>query len=185
MSVLSASSQTQVEDKLVEDQILTRADLYALKEEARKKGMPVFSLMVSSGKVGTEELTKTIAHVTHVPYVDLLEARVDPKVLELLPDDVAERYMAVPLGEMQNRLVVAMLDADNVQGVDFLSNRIARPLKVYAASEEGIRNVLHQYQASISDAVVSEINAGQADKKDSKKPVNLGTLVQDSPISKA
>ena len=47
--------------------------------------------------------------------------------------------MAVPLGEMQRRLVVAMLDADNVQAVDFLANKIGRPLKVYAASEEGIR----------------------------------------------
>jgi type IV pilus assembly protein PilB len=44
--------------------------------------------------------------------------------------------MAVPLGEMQHRLVIAMLDADNVQAVDFLSNKIGRPLKVYAASEE-------------------------------------------------
>ena len=58
--------------------------------------------------------------------------------------------MAVPLGEMQHRLVVAMLDADNVQAVDFLSNRIGRPLKVYAASEAGIRQVLKQYQATIS-----------------------------------
>jgi type IV pilus assembly protein PilB len=64
----------------------------------------------------------------------------------LLPQDVAEHYMAVPLGEMSNKLVIAMLDADNVQAVDFLSNKIGRPLKVYAASEEGIRNVFKQYE---------------------------------------
>ena len=37
--------------------------------------------------------------------------------------------MAVPLGQMQNRLVVAMLDAGNVQTVELLSNKIGKPLK--------------------------------------------------------
>src|SRR3978361_1625973 len=57
--------------------------------------------------------------------------------------------MAVPLGEMQKKLVVAMLDADNVQAVDFLSKRINRPLKVYVASEAGIRLGLPQYTARL------------------------------------
>jgi type IV pilus assembly protein PilB len=198
MSVLSASAQEQVEEKLVTDKVLTRADLAKLKSDAKEKGTPIFGLLVSSGKVTNEILTKTIAHVTHVPYVNLSDAKIDPKVLQLLPEDVAERYMAVPLGEMQHRLVVAMLDADNVQAADYLSNRIGRPLKVYAASEEGIRQVLHQYQAKISDAMVDEINnlAGDvkvddtlAKEKEAQKAADrtatLGTIVQDSPITKA
>jgi type IV pilus assembly protein PilB len=198
VSVLSATAQTQVEDKLVADKALSAADLEQLKAESKTKGTPLFGLLVSSGKVSNEQLTKTIAHITKVPYVNLSEAKIDPKILQLLPEDVAERYMAVPLGEMQHRLVVAMLDADNVQAVDFLSNRIGRPLKVYAASEEGIRQVLRQYQTSISDAVVDEIsNLGDAIKLDTTekeekaaqkaadKEASLGTIVQDSPISKA
>ncbi len=198
MSVLSAAAQIQVEDKLVEDKILTRVDLTQLKKEAKEKGTPLFGLLVGSGKVSNEQLTKTIAHVTKVPYVNLSDAKIDPKVLTLLPEDVAERYMAVPLGEMQHRLVVAMLDADNVQAADYLSNRIGRPVKVYAASEEGIRQVLRQYQTRLSDAVVDEISnlAGdvkidtteQEEKKAQKaadQAANIGTIVQDSPISKA
>lgn len=197
MSVLSAAAQTQVEDKLVEDKALTRADLAELKKQSKDSGVPLFSLLAKGGKVTNEELTKTIAFVSKVPYVNLLEAKIDSKVLELLPQDVAERYMAVPLGEMQHRLVVAMLDADNVQAVDFLSNRIGRPLKVYAASEEGIRQVLHQYEAKISDNLVNEIGqigdnvkvdmSAQQEKAAQKAAENdsIKTIVQDSPISKA
>jgi len=199
MSVLSDTSQGEVEEALVAQGALTAQDLAKLKSEAAKTNTPFLSLVVKNGKVSNEQLTKTIAHVNKIPYVNLSEARVDPNVLKLLPEDVAERYMAVPLGEMQHRLVVAMLDADNVQAVDFLSNRIGRPLKVYAASEEGIRQVLRQYQASLSEDVVGEINAmsaagepGQGGQpaagqpgKDGKKAVNIKTIVQDSPISKA
>jgi|JI10StandDraft_1071094.scaffolds.fasta_scaffold04769_8 type IV pilus assembly protein PilB len=198
MSVLSAEVQATVEDKLVEDKALTRADLSELKEQAKDSGSPLFSLLVTSGKVTNEQLTKTIAHASKIPYVNLLEAKVDSKILELLPLDVAERYMAVPLGEMQHRLVVAMLDADNVQAVDFLSNRIGRPLKVYAASEEGIRQVLHQYDAKISDSLVGEIGKigenisidttkaeEEAAQKEADRSASITTIVQDSPISKA
>ena len=61
MSVLSAAAQSQVEAKLVEDKILERPDLATLKAEAKEKGTPLFSLLVSSGKVTNEQLTKTIA----------------------------------------------------------------------------------------------------------------------------
>lgn len=195
MSVLSTAAQKQVEDVLVSDGALTQEQLTFLKEKADKENAPLLSLLVTAGKVSDEALTKAIAQATKVPYVNLSAAKIDQPTLELLPQEVAERYMAVPLGEMQNRLVVAMLDADNVQAVDFLSNKIGRPLKVYAASEAGIRQVLHQYQANISDKVVGEIGSmgGPTDLPADKAtaPVgstsdkNIKTIVQDSPISKA
>src|SRR3990167_11288907 len=138
MSVLSATTQKQVEETLVHDGLLTGDKLSALKQEAAQKNSPLLSLLVSGGLLSNEVLTKTISKVTKVPYVNLSRARINPKTLGLLAQEIAERYMAVPLGEMQNRLVIAMLDADNVQAVDFLANKIGRPLKVYTASEEGI-----------------------------------------------
>lgn len=208
MSVLSAYTQQLVEEDLVKEKVLSDKQLKDLKEKAEKNKAPVLGLLVSDGLVTNEQLTKAIAKVTKVPYVNLSTAKVEPKVLDLLPQEIAERYMAVPLGEMQHRLVVAMLDADNVQAVDFLSNKIGRPLKVYAASEEGIRNVLKQYQSDISETVAGQIGGlGDAvadgadvtaqaeaavleaakDGKGAAKPQdkNIKTLVQDSPISKA
>jgi type IV pilus assembly protein PilB len=148
VSVLSATTQKQVEDKLVSDGLITESKLREISTKAEKAGSPLFSTLVHDGTITNETLTKTIAAVTKVPYVNLLNAKIEQKTLELLPQEVAERYMAVPLGEMQRRLVVAMLDADNVQAVDFLANKIGRPLKVYAASEEGIRAILKQYEAN-------------------------------------
>ncbi|HJP96751.1 MAG TPA: GspE/PulE family protein [Candidatus Saccharimonadales bacterium] len=194
MSVLSTTAQQQVEETLVKDGVLTKDQLAKLKSAAEKESTPLLSFLVTGNHVSDEVMTKTIAHVTKVPYVNLSNAHIDPDILDLLPQDVAERYMAVPLGEMQNRLVVAMLDADNVQAVDFLSNKIGRPLKVYAASESGIRNVLHQYSANITKQVVGEIGGvGTAEGAEGAAPnvqvndnsKNIKTIVQDSPISKA
>lgn len=190
MSVLSEAAQKQVSESLVAQGALTSEKLTELEQIAAKENTPLISLLVSDGKVPEETLTRAIAEATKVPYVNLSASKIDAKVLDLLSQEVAERYMAVPLGEMQNRLVVAMLDADNVQAVDFLSNKIGRPLKVYAASEAGIRQVLRQYQASISEKVVGQISGIAAPAAPETTTAvggvrEIKTIVQDSPISKA
>lgn len=192
MSVLSAATQQQVEESLVSDGVISDKQLQTYKSKAASSKTPLLTLMLHEKLISSEQLTKTTAHVTKLPYVNLAQATIDPAILALLPQDIAERYMAVPLGEMQHRLVVAMLDADNVQAVDFLSNKIGRPLKVYAASEEGIRQVLKQYSLSlgegVSDAIANSV-VGKEQITDNEAPgssnKNIKTIVQDSPISKA
>jgi len=195
MSVLSIDTEQQVKDALVSTDVLSEDKLAEAVIAAEKAKQPLFGYLVKNKYITDEQLTKVHAIITKVPYVNLTNARVDPKVLGLLPQDVAERYMAVPLGEMQHRLVVAMLDADNVQAVDFLSNRIGRPLKVYVASEAGIRQVLKQYGAQLDtqldDVLKEKLKSTGEDTKISDSAFSstqnkaIKTIVQDSPISKA
>jgi type IV pilus assembly protein PilB len=200
MSVLSATTEQQVADILVSSGMIDANKLAQARKAAKDKKTPLFGYMVKNNLITDEQLTKANAEVTKVPYVNLTHAHIDPRVLQLLPLDIAERYMAVPLGEMQHRLVVAMLDADNVQAVDYLSNRIARPLKVYVASEAGIRQVLTQYSARLDTQMKAalqqdvggtgeeaEAGSNNPDKKGASNHdnKNIKTIVQDSPISKA
>lgn len=198
MSVLSATTEQQAADVLVSSGMLTADKLAEARLAATKASQPLFSYLVKNAYITDEQLTKANATITNVPYVNLTQARIDPKILDLLPQDIAARYMAVPLGEMQHRLVVAMLDADNVQAVDFLSNRIGRPLKVYVASEAGIRQVLRQYGARLETSIgttlsdhlaktntETAVEASAGNQKAGKKPKAIADLVEDSPISKA
>jgi type IV pilus assembly protein PilB len=192
LSVLSTTVQAQVEEDLIQQGLVTAEQLEDLHERSETEGTPIFSMLVSEQLITDEDLTRTTAKISRVPYVNLSDARIDADVLALLPQDIAERYMAVPLGEMQHRLVVAMLDADNVQAADFLANKIGRPLKVYSASEAGIKRVLKQYTERLDATMIGELKAtvdaadGQAaaDKAAESKD-GIQTIVQDSPISKA
>jgi type IV pilus assembly protein PilB len=198
MSLLSVAVQKQVEEALVTKGLLSQAQIDDANAQSKSKSVPLFSLIVGTGLVTQEQLTQATAEVTKVPYVNLLNAKVDAAILKLLPQETAERFMAVPLGEMQHKLVVAMLDADNVQAIDFLANKVGRPLKVYSASEAGIRNVLKQYAGSMDSQMAGVLDdatattEGQdtdpsesADGQPKEQKKNIKTIVQDSPISKA
>jgi len=193
MNVLSPTTQQQVEDNLVKSGVLSTEKLQTLKQKAITDKTPLLSILVSEKAVSEEALTQAIAKTANLPYVNLSNATIDQDVLDLLPQDTAERYMAVPLGEMQRKLVVAMLDANNVQAVDFLANKIGRPLKVYAASEAGIKNIIQQYSGSLDKNVVGDLAKAGEDVAEADKSqqdfiageTEIENAVQDSPISKA
>ena len=183
MALMTDDIQQKLITLLQDEGLATGDSITAAVEESKKTSKPLLTVLTEQSVVDTELMTHAIAQVSGVPYVNLTNSLVDQAILSLLPQDIAERFMAVPLAEVQNRLAVAMIDANNVQAVDYLANRIQRPLKVFMASEAGVRHILDQYKADLSSvdaaARVSQTEAAQEATKDIK------TIVQDSPISRA
>lgn len=194
MALLTEENQKQLETLLVDSQIMTQEALDERRKAASAKGVPLLTELIQSKSITNEQLTVVIAKVTNVPYVNLTQATIDAQTLALLPKEVAERFMAIPLGLVQNRLAVAMLDANNIQAVDFLSKKINRSLRIYMASEEGIRHVLEQYQADLHEGIDAAVTSaaddvsGPKDDKDGTKKATGKTealvISQDSPISR-
>lgn len=166
------------EEGLVEESVLRDAE-----KKANEENRPLLALLTDDGVIDVEILTHAVAHVSGVPYVNLTNSIISQDILSLLPSDVAERFMAVPLAEIQNRLAVAMIDANNVQAVDYLANRIQRPLKVYMASEDSVRHVLDQYKADLSAVDIAAEASQEEARAEAGKEIK--TIVQDSPISRA
>jgi len=183
VSLLTAELQEKLLDLLVDEGLVASSAIDGAKAEAASTNQPVLAILTQKGSVDDELLTHATAQVSGVPYVNLRNSVIDEKILNLLPSDIAERFMAVPLAEVQNRLAVAMIDANNVQAVDYLASRIERPIKVFMASEAGVRHILDQYKTDLSsvDEAAEQTEEDTADEKAS----NIKTIVQDSPISRA
>ncbi len=183
MALLTDDIQEKLIHLLIGEGLVEKVVLDEMSARAKSEGQPLFSLLTREHIVDTELLTHAVAQVSGVPYVNLTGSFIDQDILSLLPADIAERFMSVPLAEVNNRLAVAMIDANNVQAVDYLANRIQRPLKVFMASEESVRHVLGQYKTDLSSVnVAAEVSQEDARSESSSE---IKTIVQDSPISRA
>ena len=182
MALLTDDIQDKLIKLLINEGLIEKSVIDDALKRATENNKPLFSLLSDEGLLDNELLVHGVAQVSGVPYVNLSNSVINQDILSLLPSDVAERFMAVPLAEVQNRLAVAMIDANNVQAVDYLSNRIQRPIKDFMASEESVRHVLDQYKTDLSSVNV----AAQASQEESSSDAgNIKTIVQDSPISRA
>jgi len=182
MALMTDDIQQKLISLLQEEGLVTTDAIKKATDQSTKENRPLLATLAANGAIDNELLTHGIAQVSGVPYVNLTNTIVDQSILSLLPSDIAERFMAVPLAEVQNRLAVAMIDANNVQAVDYLANRIQRPLKVFMASEAGVRHILDQYKTDLSSVDVAA-KASQEDVKNESGDIK--TIVQDSPISRA
>ncbi len=183
MPLLTDDIQEKLLELLTNEGLLASDDLAAARQEAQTQKKPLFSVLSDGDIVNDELLVHAIAHISGVPYVNLTTSIIDQTILQLVPSDIAERFMAVPLAEVENRLAVAMLDANNVQAVDYLSSRIERPLKVFMASEASIRHVLDQYKTDLSSVDIAA--KATQDEANIEAAGDIKTISQDSPISRA
>lgn len=183
MTVLTSDNQEKILQILVKEGLILESTLEKAKQESLSDKRPIISYLVENDLVSPEAITHIHALISGIPYVDLTDVVIQPEILNMMPGDVAERTMSVPLADVNGRLAVAMLDGDNVQAVDYLSNLIQKPIKVFMASSEGIRHIIDQYSADFS-AVDEAAEASIVDKA-SSNDLNIKNLVQDSPISKA
>lgn len=184
MALITNDIQTKLSKLLSEEGLVSRDVVESALSESAKNNQSLIAYLLENNIVDNEILIHAISHVSGIPYVNLTSATINQDILEVIPIDIAERNMAVPIAEVQNRLAVAMLDATNVQAVDYLSSLIQKPLKVFMASQESIRHVLDQYKTDLSSVdAMAEKAESILEENDMKR--NVQTFVQDSPISKA
>jgi type IV pilus assembly protein PilB len=182
-SLLTTDIQEKLKAVLIEEGLVSAAVIEQSQQEAESTNRQLVAVLVDKGIIDEELLTHSIAYVSGVPYVNLTNTIISQDVLSLLNQDTADRFMAVPLAEVQNRLAVAMIDANNVQAVDYLANSIQRPIKVFMASESSVRHILEQYKTDLS-TVDEAAEVSQAETRSSAAN-DVKTIVQDSPISRA
>ena len=182
-----ANLTREAEDRIVELLLaegLAEVNLVSsIKQQADASGQSTLSELINRKIISDDMVARATAAIINVPYVELKNITLDQDILALIPGDASTRVFAVPLGEKDGLLNVALTDVTNVQVTDYISNLVNRPIRVWMSSERGIREALEQYHGDFSSVneAVKETDAENAAEQQS----NVKTIVQDSPISKA
>lgn len=184
MALLTKTAQEKIVELIVAEGLADGELVNKIKNEADMNNRPIIDELLKNKLINSEMVAHATAVIIGVPYIELKNIRMDQETLLLLPQEASERVMAIPLGEKNGALVVAMLDVTNVQSTDYLSNLVNKPVKVMMSSERGIREVLEQYKGDFS-SVKQAVKATNEELAVQEQRKNVKTIVQDSPISKA
>ncbi len=183
MALLTKEAQDKVINLLVNEGLANVNSVAQVINEVAQTKQPLIPTLISKGVINDEMMVHATAVTLGVGYVDLRNVEMDQDTLTLLPLDVAERSMVVPLGENNGQLTIAMLDVGNLQALDYLSTLTGKSVRGVMASNASIMAVLQQYKGDFTDIhqAVKATNKEVAQTQSS----NVKTITQDSPISKA
>ena len=183
MALLTKEAEIRIIDLLLGEGLADPTLVQAVKEESERENKSLLSELVRRKLISDDMVAHATALIIGVPYVELKNIDIDQDILSIIPQEASVRVMAVPLGEKDGMLNVAMVDVTNVQATDYLSTLVNQPIRVWMSSERGIRSVLDQYHGDFSGVKDAVKETGEEALADAQS--NVKTIVQDSPISKA
>ena len=157
------------EDFLLE--LLKEAGLVHDADVQRAKGIvkPHESLVetiVRIGAVSEEDVARTMAVNSGMEFMDLTGYLPAPELRDVVPEDVARRYKAVPLGYERGRLQVAITDPNNFETLDALPHVLGPDIEIVCGTPEAIRSLtstLYGNQNELNDASVGGESTSDAD----------------------
>ena len=155
-SPVASNNSERIGDLLVREGLITKDQLDKALQEQRQNGTRVGYNLVKLGFVQEIELTKTLARQYKMPAVDLSKFEVDPKIVKLIPADLAVKNLVLPLKRDGRTLTVAMADPTNFAVIDDLKFITRYDIFPVIAGEFTLRNALEKIYES-ADVQISAL----------------------------
>ncbi len=151
--------------------LLDRGELIEALNKQREQGGRIGEVLHRLKMLSDEDVTLALAEHLLMEYVRLDDVtRINMNVARMLSESIAKRFCLVAIGEMDDKIVVAMADPLNVIAIDTITLKIKRKIKVVISSSEEIRKAIEVvYHGSdmeeqrLRDLV--ELEVGEEDEK--------------------
>ena len=190
----AAAGSERIGDLLVKEGMITKEQLEKALSEQKSSGTRVGYNLVKLGFIPELELTKVLARQYKMPAVDLSKFEVDPRIVKLVPADLAVKHLVLPLKRDGRTLTVAMADPTNMGVVDDLKFITRYDIFPVIAGEFTLKNAIEKHYES-SDiqmgALLDEIEGLDAeadvevmDEAEQEAAAGQAQLVDDAPVVK-
>jgi type IV pilus assembly protein PilB len=170
--------QILMEQGLISDEQLREA-LHVQERVPKSLGRILIDLHL----IKETDLVRALAHQIGLEFVDLGAYPIDPMATALIPESVAHRYRALPIGDRDGRLLVAMSDPANVYALDDIRTITGREVEPLVATASDVTAAIRKYSdvGSEVEALASQASELAEDSIDLNVPE---AAVEDAPVVK-
>ncbi len=167
---------------LTEDQLWD-----VLEEQKQGAGEIIGQVAIRMGFVTEAHVSEALAEQWGMPVVNVGETTISPKVLELVPQTMADIYKIMPISLRDNVLTVAMADPQNIAALDDLRNMLGMDVRGAVSNHKDVEAAIARHYAdreeSIED-VIGQLEAGNEDGPAKGHGYDLAADMDEAPIRK-
>ncbi|MGH7568852.1 MAG: type IV-A pilus assembly ATPase PilB [Gemmatimonadales bacterium] len=186
----AAVTPDKLGDILVREGLISPEQLRKALLEQKSSGMRLGYTLVKLGFIEETEVTKMLARQYRMPAVDLSRFEVDPKIIKLLPPDIAVKHTVLPLKREGRTLTIAIADPNNVTAIEDIKFITRCDVFPVIAGEYTLRNAIDRYYQQ-SDAQLQSLLKSVEDEADVEvlaeaqdEDVKAQDLADDAPVVK-
>jgi type IV pilus assembly protein PilB len=144
----AAAGGDRLGEILLREGLVTRDQLAQALAEQKNTKHRLGYVLVKLGLVQELEITKVLARQYRMPAVDLTRFEVDPKIIKLVPTEMATKSIVLPLKREGRTLTVAMADPTDLGLLEDLKFITRFDLFPVIAGEYTLRNLIEKHYES-------------------------------------
>jgi type IV pilus assembly protein PilB len=141
--------------------IITERQLTDALEVHKATGSPLGRVLVDLGYATQGAILSVMAKQIGIPYVDFGEKRPEATAIALVPKDLAMRYTLMPVELVDDQLVVAMADPQNVLALDDLRIITGCEIKPAISTKDDILSAIEEYYTVAERVSTADLDAGE------------------------
>ena len=130
-----------------------------LEEQHQRTGQLLGQVAQDMGLINDDQLAQALAEQLHLRVVTVTDLTIDPKVIAMVTEPMAQMYRIIPTEFDGNTLTVAMCDPQNLGVQDELRTFLGYNIRVVVATEPGILKALERYYGESTESVESIVMA--------------------------
>ena len=173
--------QENLGQSLLSKGLISEEQLDEALSRAKRGKLPLSQVLIEMGFVTKEEAYSIIAEEIGVPYVDMSNYIVDPKVINLINGEDATQHLIYPLFKIENTLTIAMADPTDLAAIDKVRMKTNLEVEICLAAEDDIREAVRgSYEKG--DAALGIIE--DVEELIKINPESLTEVASSTPVSK-
>src|SRR5215213_8510962 len=133
---------------LVRENLLSAQQLREALDYQRAHGGRLGFNLVKMGLVSDDMITAVLSRQYGVPSVNLELFDIEPSVIRLIPQEVAQKYSVLPLSRVGASLTLAMVDPTNVFAMDDIKFMTGLNIEPVVVSEASVQEAIAKYYGS-------------------------------------
>src|SRR4030088_2656873 len=133
---------------LVRENLISPQHLREALDYQREHGGRLGYNLVKLGLVSDDMITAVLSRQYGIPSVNLELFQIDDSVLRLIPEEVAQKYLVLPLSRVGATLTLAMVDPTNVFAMDDIKFMTGLNVEPVVVAEASIQQAISKYYSS-------------------------------------
>jgi type IV pilus assembly protein PilB len=174
----------QLGEVLVEEGLITPEQLERAQGEQERRQRSLGRVLIELGLITESNLVAALAKRVGLDFIELTDSRIDGSAAALIPESLAKRYVALPIGlDEDGRLIVAMSDPSNVYAIDDIRTLTGREVKPVVATRSDILATISRVQR-MEGSIESLAEGAEALEEEDLDLSKTKELVEEAPIVK-
>jgi len=172
---------------LINSGLISEDELNKALEQQKSTGERLGDTLIEMGLVSPEEIISALSSQLEIPHVWLRKGLVDPKIINVIPQNKAEKYRVLPLFKIKDTLTIATSDPQSIFALDDLARLTGYKIQPVLCRSSEIDSFIKEYYEEEIEfdtflSTLEESDVQVVEMGEDKTAEELGKIAEGSPI---